>query len=171
MNSIFIVIVPKVGEAIDIKDFRPISLVGCVYKLIAKVLTRRMAKALHMVIGERQHSFVGGKHILDAILIANEVVDDLLNKKREGILCKLDMEKTYDHMNWGHVDYMLIRLGFGENGEDELSHVMVNGGGSSSFFWTSRGFRQGDPLFQLLFLVAIEGLNKMSHLFSYRRTE
>lgn len=40
-----------------------------------------------------------GRKILDAVMVANEVVDDLVGNKREGILCKLGLEKTYDHVN------------------------------------------------------------------------
>lgn len=72
-----------------------------------------MTKVLDKVIGECQHAFAGDKQILDTALIANEVVDELVNKKTEWILRKLDMEKTYNNVNWGFVDYMLMKLGFG----------------------------------------------------------
>lgn len=78
----------------------------------------------NIIIGESQHAFVGGRQILDATPIVNEIVDNRLNKKRKGVLCKLDMEKVYDHVNWAFVDYMLMRLGFGDNGEDRLKHAL-----------------------------------------------
>ena len=40
-----------------------------------------------------------GRQILDAILIANEVIDLMLKSNRSGVLCKLDIEKMYDHVN------------------------------------------------------------------------
>lgn len=46
-----------------------------------------------------QHAFVGGRQILDAALIANEIVDELKHKNLKGALCKLDIEKVYYHMN------------------------------------------------------------------------
>ena len=42
LNSTFLVLIPKKGGVEDLKDFRPISLVGSVYKLIAKVLANRL---------------------------------------------------------------------------------------------------------------------------------
>lgn len=63
-------------------------MIGCVYKLIAKVLARRMAEVLHMIVGENQYGF-GGRQILDVALIANEVVDELLNKKGMGSFVNL----------------------------------------------------------------------------------
>lgn len=60
--------------------------------------------------------FCEGRQILDAILVANEVVDDLVDNKRDEILCKLDMEKTYNYVSWEFVDYMLGRLVLARSG-------------------------------------------------------
>lgn len=54
---------------------------------------------LAKVIGKCQHAFVEGTQILDAIMVANEVVDDLIYRKRKWMLCKLDMEKADDNVN------------------------------------------------------------------------
>lgn len=64
------------------------------------------------VIGECQHAFVEGRHILDVVMAANESKDDLITRDMDGLLCKLDIEKAYDHINWNFVVYMLNRLGF-----------------------------------------------------------
>lgn len=47
---------------------------GCVYKVISKVLSKRMKVILEGIIDERQCAFVGGRNMLDGVLIANEVV-------------------------------------------------------------------------------------------------
>lgn len=39
------------------------------------------------------------RQITDAILIAKEVVDDVTRKKGNGLICKLDMEKAFDHVS------------------------------------------------------------------------
>lgn len=58
-----------------------------------------MAKIIDKLIEDCQHAFVGGRQILDAELIDNEVVDKLVNSKMEGKLCNLDMKKAYDRVN------------------------------------------------------------------------
>ena len=40
-----------------------------------------------------------GRQVLDAILIAKETIDSLLRKRERGVLCKLDIEKVYDHLD------------------------------------------------------------------------
>ena len=77
------------------KDFSPISLVESLYKLLAKVLANRIKKVMGKVISEPQNDFVEGRQILDAILIANEA---RLKSNQGGMLCKLDIEKAYDHV-------------------------------------------------------------------------
>lgn len=88
-------------------------MVGCVYKIIAKILARRLSKVLGEIISDNQNAFVEGRHILDAVMAANEIVDDIVTNRKEGIICKLDMKKTYNHVSWSFVDYMLERFGFG----------------------------------------------------------
>ena len=50
LNSTFLVLVPKKENAADIKDFRPISLVGGLYKILAKVLANRLKKVVGQVV-------------------------------------------------------------------------------------------------------------------------
>ena len=51
---------------------------------------------------------------MDASLIANEVIDSMIKKKEKGILCKLDIEKAYDHINWNFLFRVLQKMGFGD---------------------------------------------------------
>ena len=83
----------------ELRDFRSISLVGGLYKLLAKVLANRLKKVVGKVVSSAQNAFVEGRQILDAALIANKAIDSLLKRNESGVLCKLDIEKAYDHLN------------------------------------------------------------------------
>jgi hypothetical protein len=77
-------------------NFRPISLVNSVYKILSKVLANMLRQVIRIVISESQSAFVKGRWILDGIMITNELVDDTLNRNRDLLLFKVDFEKAYD---------------------------------------------------------------------------
>ena len=99
LNATFLVMIPKKGGAEDLKDFKPISLVGGFYKWLAKLLANRLKGVLAKVISMSQNAFVEGRQIMDAVLIANVAIDSILKSNRGAILCKLDIEKSYDHVD------------------------------------------------------------------------
>ena len=61
-----------------------------------------------------QNAFVEGRQILDAALTANEAIDSPLKGDEAGVLCKLDLEKAYDHINWDFLLTVMQKMGFGE---------------------------------------------------------
>ena len=72
---------------------------GGLYKILAKVLANRIKRVMGHIISQAQSAFVEGRQILDAVLIANELVNSILRRKENGIVCKLDIEKAYDHIS------------------------------------------------------------------------
>ena len=61
LNASFLSLIPKKNNSLNIRDFRPISLVGSVYKLLSKVLANKLRTVLDKLILESQNSFVGDR--------------------------------------------------------------------------------------------------------------
>ena len=111
-NASFIVLLPKKGMSKKISDYRPISLISSLYKIIAKVLAERLRGVLHETIHSNQGAFVQGRQILDVVLTANEIVDEKRRLEEEGVVFKIDFEKAYDHVTWDFLDHVLEKKGF-----------------------------------------------------------
>ncbi|GLU06447.1 hypothetical protein SLE2022_234820 [Rubroshorea leprosula] len=71
-NASFIVLVPKAKNPQKIEEYRPISLIGCMYKILSKVLANRLSRVLEGIIGEQQSVFIRGRQLVDGVVVANE---------------------------------------------------------------------------------------------------
>lgn len=63
------------------------------------------------IITQPQSAFVEGRQILDSILIVNECIEDQRLSGRNGLICKLDLEKAYDHVNLDFLDLYIVENG------------------------------------------------------------
>lgn len=113
-----------------------------------------------------------GRQITDGILVANELIDGWKRRRKPGLVCKIDLEKAYDKVDWGFLRWTMQKKGFGNKWINWimgcLDHphfsVMIIGS-SKGFFPSSRGLRQGDPLSPFLFTLVVDGFSAlMSYL-------
>lgn len=168
-NASFICLIPKSDNSRSLGDFKPISLVGYLYKIVSKLLSLRLKKVLSEIIDSRQSTFLEGRGLLDNVLVANEVLEEAKRAKKSCIFFKVDYEKAYDLVKWEFIYYMLGRLGFCDKWipwirsclESASKSVLVNGSPTKEFS-PSKGLRQGDPLAPFLFLIVAEGLAGVS---------
>ncbi|GJW55657.1 RNA-directed DNA polymerase, eukaryota [Tanacetum coccineum] len=136
-NPSFITLIPKVNDVKFVKDFCPISLIRCQYKIVGKILANRLSSVIGSLVSKEQSAFIRGRQIFDGPLILSEVIDWCNQKKRKAMIFKVDFEKAYDSVP---------------------ASILVNGSPTQEFYF-EQGLRHGDPLSPILFLLVMEALH------------
>ncbi|GJQ99376.1 RNA-directed DNA polymerase, eukaryota [Tanacetum coccineum] len=111
-NSSFIALIPKVTDAKFVTDFRPISLIGSVYKVITKILANRLSTVISDLVSNTQSAFVKDRQILDGPFILNEALAWCKRKKSQALIFKVDFAKAYDSVRWDFLLDVLQAYGF-----------------------------------------------------------
>ncbi len=134
-----------------------------IYKIITKVVANRLKIVLHGVILAEQPGFVEGRQITYEILLVHETIHSLNEKKIPGMMIKLDLSKAYDKINWKLLEKIMMAFGFDKEWVKRIIKlisttffpILVNGTPSNTYK-SMRGFRQGDPMSPILFIILME---------------
>jgi hypothetical protein len=148
LNYGVITLVPKLKEANNIKQYRPICLLNVDFKCFTKVLTNRLVPIVREIIGENQTSFVKGRNILEGVVVLHEVLHELSTSKKKGLILKIDFEKAYDRVRWFFLEQVMIGRGFPTKWINWVMSTVKDGkvcinvnGERSPYFKTFRGLR------------------------------
>jgi hypothetical protein len=114
INKGLITLIPKAGDRARLGNWRPITLLGSVYKILAKTLAGRVHEALTHIIRPNQTGFVEGRSILDNIFMAQEALGWAEESEQDLVLLLLDFEKAFDHIEWRFLFTALFKLRFSD---------------------------------------------------------
>eukprot|EP00253_Pinus_taeda_P036244 PITA_36244 len=96
LNSTFFTLIPKNANSENAQGFHPIALCNVIYKIIATLIAKRIKPLLANLISPEQTGFVEGRQILDGLVVTQEVIHTIKEKKQKGIMIKLELSKAYE---------------------------------------------------------------------------
>ena len=104
INYTHIVLIPKIKSYERMSDYKPISLCNVIYKIISKVLAKRLKLT--------QSAFVQGHLITDNVLVTYKSLHTMhcrRSGKRGSMALKLDISKAYDRVEWPFLRVIMAR--------------------------------------------------------------
>uniref|UniRef100_A0A4W5KWL2 Reverse transcriptase domain-containing protein n=1 Tax=Hucho hucho TaxID=62062 RepID=A0A4W5KWL2_9TELE len=160
-----ITLLPKKGDLGDIKNWRPVSLLGVDYKIFSKALINRLKLCISSVIHADQSYCIPNRSIFDNLFLVRDLISFAKVYKLDVGLVSLDQEKAFDRVDHGFLFKCLNAFGFGSSFisyvkllyTDVYSILKINGTLLRPFL-VGRGIRQGCGLSGILYAIVIEPL-------------
>ncbi|MBM3938623.1 MAG: hypothetical protein FJ333_08245, partial [Sphingomonadales bacterium] len=155
-------LLPKEGKDVtNLKNWRPITLSNCDYKLLTKILSNRLLKVITDKLSSTQTAYIKGRQITDNIRLARSA-----SKLCKGYLVMLDAQKAFDSLNHDYIRAVLKAHGLGKFVDtfntlyrDQKVDVLLGGDVCGSYN-IMNGVKQGDSLSCILFIMCIDPLIK-----------
>jgi hypothetical protein len=152
----------KSGDKDKIDNRRPITLLRVDYKILSKILTKRLNNFMNLLINPLQIGFVHGRSIYDNVIILDQMI-----KKKSTKIISIDFQKAYDSISHQSIAVILHHIGLPDKFVNIVKNLLKRssacvkiGNQITEFFKIKKGVKQGDPISPLLFNLVIELLNK-----------
>jgi hypothetical protein len=107
-RSSFLTLIPKKDHPQELVDYRPICLIGSMYKILSKLLANRLKRVMGKLISKCQSAFLPNRQILDGVVVLNELIDLAKRRKDKCLLFKVDFERAYDTVSWQCLERMMV---------------------------------------------------------------
>jgi hypothetical protein len=166
LNEVYMVLLHKKDVPIQVQDYRPISLIHYVSKLLSKALSRRLAPHMSTLVQPKQSDFIRGRAIHDNFMTVQGTTKLLHARRWPCYMLKVDIAKAFDMVSWPFLFEFLAFMGFSRHWINwvavilsiESTRILLNSQPGQRICHT-RGLRQSDPLSLLLFVLTMEALN------------
>ena len=159
-----ITLLPKKDRNIlELKSWRPITLLNQDCKLATKSIATRICKHLPNIINSDQTGFIKGRFIGENIYKMLNIMEYIDDEEIDALLINIDFEKAFNYLEWDFIDYCLKTFNFGESLRQWIKTIytdveccVINNGWTTSHFKISKGARQGCPLSPYIFIICAE---------------
>ena len=164
-STSYLRLIPKEGkDPKSLKNWRPITLSNCDFKLITKTLSKKLTEVIKDTISVSQTAYIPGRQITDNIHQMLNMIEESTKANTESMLVSLDAEKAFDSVEHWYIKEVLKKLGlldfvktFDLLYKNQMVNILLNGSKAGSYT-IKNGVKQGDALSCILFILCIEPL-------------
>ena len=163
MNTGMLTLIHKADDHDNLKNFRPISLTNCDYKIIAFVFAERLQNIIAEIINTDQSGYIRGRYIGCNVRNIIDIYDFTETFNLGGAMISIDFEKAFDTLEHDFIYKALEKFNFGPQFITWMKIFYAqpvfrvkNNGWISGLHTMTRGIRQGCPMSALLFIISIE---------------
>ena len=149
----------------NLGNWRPIALLPCDSKILSAYFANKLKTCLDNLISKSQSAFIPGRSIHDNIMLIQQMIHYHNETNTKGGMVFVDFSHAYDYISQEYILKVLETMNFPQNFIDlvatlmneQKGRVLVNGDLSPEFE-VNNGGKQGDPLFPLIYIIALEGM-------------
>ena len=142
-------LVPKEDSDLELlNNWRPITLLNLDYKIMSKVIARRIERVIPLLVCSDQSEFVKEGYIGQNVRLINDILEQTKLQNILGILLQLDFQKAFDTIEWKFIQNAIAFFNFGESIQrwistfySNIQSSVLNNGFSTNYFALSRGVR------------------------------
>jgi exonuclease III len=157
-------LIPKKDKDIRfLKNWRPLTLLNCDYKIFAKAMSSRLQKVIPTLVSDDQSGCRKGYSTYRNIRSTVDIIAYTNEQKLHGILTYIDFEKAFDTVRWNFMHKVLEKMNFGSYFRNcvktmykDIKSCVMNNGFASAYFSPTRGIRQGCPISANIFILIVE---------------
>ncbi len=152
--SASIKLIPKKGDATDLKNWRPISLLSNMYKIISRAINNRLNKVVNRICSRSQKGFNDSRYTQECLINVIETINHCNRNGISGAVVAVDMAKAFDTLSHGYLEQVFsffnmgpyIRKWLSLLGTKQTACIILNDNSYSRNFQLGRGSAQGDNI-------------------------